>query len=281
MGLDEVVISRAIIERFSKKFIQYLEVDVAIAGGGPAGLTAGYYLAKQGIKTALFERRLSLGGGIWGGGIMFNEIVVQKEAKRILDEMGIGARVYKTEGTKAQRHKGTKKKSKNSVSDGDYFTADSVEVASTLCSQAVKQGLRIFNLMSVEDVMIRDKRITGLVLNWSATEIAHLHVDPLAMRSKFVIDATGHAAEIARIMEKKVGANLKTGTGKVAGEQSMWAELGEKLIVKNTKEIYPGLWVAGMTANAVFGSPRMGPVFGGMLLSGEKAAKAIAKRIKK
>ncbi|MCK4423954.1 MAG: FAD-dependent oxidoreductase, partial [Candidatus Omnitrophica bacterium] len=103
MSLDEVVISRAIIERFSKKFIQYLEVDVAIAGGGPAGLTAGYYLAKQGIKTALFERRLSLGGGIWGGGMMFNEIVVQKEAKRILDELGIGAKTYNTKGAEAQR----------------------------------------------------------------------------------------------------------------------------------------------------------------------------------
>jgi len=39
-----------------------------------------------------------------------------------------------------------------------------------------------------------------------------------------------------------------------------------------TKEVYPGLIVSGMAANAVHGGPRMGPVFGGMLLSGEKAA---------
>ena len=53
------------------------------------GLTAGYYLAKAGFKVALFEKKLSMGGGMWGGGMMFNRIVVQEESKRILDEFGI------------------------------------------------------------------------------------------------------------------------------------------------------------------------------------------------
>jgi thiamine thiazole synthase len=35
-----------------------------------------------------------------------------------------------------------------------------------------------------------------------------------------------------------------------------------------------------MGANAVYGSPRMGPVFGGMLLSGKKAAEEIIVRLK-
>jgi len=52
----------------------------------------------------------------------------------------------------------------------------------------------------------------------------------------------------------------------------MWAERGEAEILDNTREVYPGLLVAGMAANAVFGSPRMGAVFGGMLLSGKRAA---------
>jgi thiamine thiazole synthase len=34
-----------------------------------------------------------------------------------------------------------------------------------------------------------------------------------------------------------------------------------------------------MCANAVFGNPRMGPIFGGMLLSGEKVAKELIKKI--
>ena len=37
-------------------FLDYTDMDVAIGGGGPAGLTAGYYLAKAGLKVALFEK---------------------------------------------------------------------------------------------------------------------------------------------------------------------------------------------------------------------------------
>jgi len=121
--------------------------------------------------------------------------------------------------------------------------------------------------------MIReDDRVTGLVLNWSAVDLAQLHVDPLGMRSKVVIDATGHEAEVCSIVARKIGPKLRTLTGGVVGEKSMWAEVGEKELVKHTKEIYPGLVVAGMAVNAAFGLPRMGAIFGGMLLSGKKAA---------
>jgi len=75
MKLDEQVVTRAIIDRFTKKLTDHLDLDVAVVGGGPAGLIAAYYLAKNGRKVALFERKLSVGGGMWGGGMMFNEIV--------------------------------------------------------------------------------------------------------------------------------------------------------------------------------------------------------------
>jgi len=257
MGLDEIKISRAIIESYNDKLIKALDVDVVIAGAGPSGMVCGYYLAKAGKKVVLFERKLSVGGGMWGGGIMFNEIVVQEEAKKILDEFGVKNRKYE---------------------DG-YYLADSIDSVSTICSQSVHAGLKIFNLLSVEDVMIRAKRVCGLVLNWTAVEMANLHVDPITMRAKFVVDATGHAAEVVRIVEKKSGIRLKTRTGKIIGEGSMWAEVAENMIVKNTKEICPGLYVCGMCANATFGGPRMGPIFGGMLLSGKKAAHDILKRL--
>jgi thiamine thiazole synthase len=52
-------------------------------------------------------------------------------------------------------------------------------------------------------------------------------------------------------------------------------------LIKNTREVYPGLIVTGMAANAVFGSPRMGAIFGGMLLSGKHAAEETLRILQK
>jgi ribulose 1,5-bisphosphate synthetase/thiazole synthase len=72
MELDERMITQGIIERYMKKLLSCLDVDVAVVGGGPAGLVAAHHLAKDGRKVVLFERKLSIGGGMWGGGMMFN-----------------------------------------------------------------------------------------------------------------------------------------------------------------------------------------------------------------
>jgi len=257
MKLDEIKISEAIIRSYCDKLTQNLEVDVAIVGGGPAGMCCAYYLAGKKKKVALFERKLSIGGGMWGGGMMFNEIVVQQEAKKILDEFGINTKIFQ---------KG-------------YYLADAIECVSTLCSKTVKAGATIFNLISAEDVMVRNNRVTGLVLNWTAVEMAKLHVDPLTIRARYVVDATGHAAEIVHIVERKSNIRLKTKTGKIMGEGSMWAEVAEATTIKNSKQACPGLYVCGMAANAVFGGPRMGPIFGGMLLSGQKIAQDLLKQL--
>jgi len=256
MGIDEVKISRAIIESYQEKLLRALNVDVAIVGAGPSGMCCAYYLAKANKRVVIFERKLSVGGGMWGGGIMFNEIVFQEKAKEILDEFGIRAKRYSS----------------------GYYLADSIETVATICSKTIKAGASILNLISAEDVLVRDKKICGLVLNWTAVEMAKLHVDPITMKSRFVVDATGHAAEVVHIVERKSGVRLKTKTGKIMGESSMWAEAAEEVIIKNSREVAAGLYVCGMAANATFGGPRMGPIFGGMLLSGRRIAEELKDR---
>jgi len=249
--MEENVISKAIVETYMKEFVSNLDVDVAVVGAGPSGLVCAYYLALKGLKVTVYERALRIGGGMPAGGMMFNNIVVEEEAKGIMDEFDIRLKEY----------------------DGGLYTADALETISAFSFKSIKKGVKIYNLIGVEDVVIRKQEITGVVLNWSAVDIAHLHVDPLAVKAKAVVDATGHDSELCRIVERKVGGV------KVSGEKSMWSQEGERSLIENTKEVYPNLFVCGMAANAVYGSPRMGPVFGGMLLSGKKAASLIAEKL--
>lgn len=256
-ALDERVISRAIIERYSEKLLACLDLDVAICGAGPSGLTAACCLARAGAKVAVFERKLAVGGGMWGGGMMFNEIVVQEPAKALLDDLGITARAYRD----------------------SYYTVDAVEAVAGLCFHAVRAGAKVFNLISIEDVVLREERVCGVVVNWSAVESAALHVDPLTVMARCVIEATGHPLEVVRVLEKKIGPCLLTPSGRVEGEKPMWAEVAETSTLGNTRLIFPGLYVTGMSANAAFGSYRMGPVFGGMLLSGKKVAELVLEEL--
>lgn len=259
MPLNERIISEAIISEYFEKFKNCLDLDVAIVGGGPSGLTAAWKLASKGRKVALFERKLSIGGGMWGGGMTFNFIVVQDSAKSILEEAGVPLKQFKD----------------------DYWTCDAVTATTTLASKACLAGAQVFNCMSVEDVAVREedgvKRVTGLVINSSPVEIAGLHVDPLVIDTKYVIEATGHAVELLHTLTRKNDVRLNTPSGGIEGEESMWAEVAESNTVRNTQEVFPGVWVAGMAANASFGSYRMGPIFGGMLLSGVKVAEEIDK----
>jgi len=88
-----------------------------------------------------------VGGGMWGGGMMFNEIVVQKAALHLLDEFGIRYHKYQE----------------------NYYAADAVEAVSTLISKAVQAGLTIFNCISVEDVMMREEKI----MEWEVLRDVH------------------------------------------------------------------------------------------------------------
>ena len=261
MQLDDISISRAIIEAYNAKLLSSLEVDVALVGAGPACMVAGYYLGKAGLKAVIFESKVAPGGGMWAGGMMFNEIVIQDDAIDIVKEFGI-----------------------NHSSRGDgYYTMDSVEATSTIISRCVKAGTVIFNMIKVEDVLFREAeggpKVSGLVINWSPVEKLGLYVDPLSIKSSYVVDGTGHPAEICETVKRKMGIKLNTKTGGVVGEMSLWAEKGEQFTVTNTAEVFPGLYVTGMAANNVFGGPRMGPIFGGMIRSGKKVAEIITGKL--
>ncbi|MFO8058851.1 MAG: sulfide-dependent adenosine diphosphate thiazole synthase [bacterium] len=257
MGEWEYEVSRIIIDRYNRKLMNALRCDVLITGAGPAGLVAGYYLAGNDVRVTIIEKKLAPGGGIWGGGMERNEVVVQEEARFILDEIGIAV---EPEG------------------DG-FYALDAGTLASGLAFKALQEGATLLNLVTVEDVMIEDKRLTGLVINATGVMLARMHVDPLTLAADAVMDGTGHDAVLASLVQSH-GYKLDTETGSMKGQGPMEAQSAENFVVDNTRQVFPGLFLAGMSVAAVHGGPRMGPIFGGMILSGKKAADMILEELR-
>jgi thiamine thiazole synthase len=245
-NVGEAQVTKAILNEFTNWFEDYIVSDVIIIGGGPSGLMAAMDLARQGTKVLVVEANNYLGGGFWIGGYLMNTLTFRSPAEAILDELKIH---YKE-------------------ADKGLFTAMGPEACSKLISAACDAGVKILNMTKFDDVVFRNKKVEGAVINWtpvSALPRQITCVDPVSIESKIVIDATGHEAWVCKSLEKR-------GIIKIKDFGPMDVATSEALVVENTKEIYPGLVVTGMSVSTVFGIPRMGPTFGGMLLSGRKAA---------
>ena len=252
--VSEKDVTKAIVSEFADEFIDYIESDVIIVGAGPSGLIAAKRLAEKGVKTLLIESNNYLGGGFWIGGYLMNKLTVREPGQKILDEIGVPYKKFK-EG---------------------LYVADGPHACSKLIASACDAGVKVINMTKFDDVVMREGKVGGIVMNWtpvSALPRAITCVDPVAIESKIVIDATGHDAVVVKSLEKR-------GLVDIAGFQGMWVEKSEDAVVENTQEVYPGVIVTGMAVATTYGNPRMGPTFGGMLLSGEKAAKIVLNKLK-
>jgi thiamine thiazole synthase len=256
--LQERDITRHIAREYYKEFDQLIESDVIIVGAGPSGLICAHDLATMGFRTLIVEQSLALGGGFWHGGYLMNKATICEPANEILEEIGVPCkRIKECEG---------------------MYMVDPPHATGALVAAAYRAGAKVLNLTRVVDLILRREGVLeGVVVNNTTAEMAGhdiIHVDPIALESKVVVDATGHDAVVVELLHKRQLYQ------RVPGNGAMWVSRSEEEVMNRTGEVYPNCFVIGLAVAAVNGTPRMGPAFGSMLLSGRYGAELIKKKLK-
>ncbi len=253
--VSEAQISRAILKDWTSLLQDYTNCDVIIVGAGPSGLMAGREVAKKGLKVLILETNNFLGGGFWIGGFLMNTVTFRSPSEEVLKELNIPY---------------------EEVEEGLYKTNGPL-ACSTLIRETILAGAKVLNLARFEDLILRDGKVFGVVINSALVPYlpkALTCLDPLGFESKVVIDATGHEAVVCSSLKKR---NLM----KFEKEAPMDVLSSEDLVVEKTSEVFPNLIVTGMATATVFSLPRMGPTFGAMFLSGKKAGEIALNLVKK
>ncbi|KAJ3758615.1 thiazole biosynthetic enzyme [Lentinula raphanica] len=257
--IQEAQVSRAMIKRYFETMYERAVSDVVIVGAGSAGLTCAYQLAstRPDLKVTIIEANVAPGGGAWLGGQLMTPMVIRKPANRFLQEIGVP---YEDEGAYVV------------VKHAALFT-------STLLSRVLAMpNVVMMNATAVEDLIIHEdhagqQRVAGVVTNWTLVALNHdtqSCMDPNTITCPVVVSATGHDGPMGAFSAKRlVSAGLLKELGNMRG---LDMNRSEPAIVNNTREVAPGLIMAGMELSEHDGKNRMGPTFGGMIGSGIKAA---------
>lgn len=265
--IRESTVSREMTTRYMGDMVEHAETDVVIIGAGSAGLSCAYELTKvPGIKVTIIEQGVAPGGGCWLGGQLFSAMVVRKPANTLLDELEVP---YDDKG--------------------DYVVVKhaALFMSSVLRKTLLADNTKLFNAVAVEDLLVRQEesgvRIRGVVTNWSLVTQNHDSqscMDPQVIEAKVVVSATGHDGPMGATSAKRLEAIGALPAG-LPGMHAMDMMTAEDSVLHMTTEVVPGLIFAGMEVAEVRGCNRMGPTFGAMLMSGQKAASLAIKALER
>jgi len=263
--IREATVCREMAKRYFEDIDKAAESDVIIVGGGSAGLCAAYELSKHPeVSVTIIEQSVSPGGGAWLGGQLFSAMICRKPADVFLRELDIP---YDDKG--------------------DYVVVKHAALfTSTVLSACLKApNVKLFNATAVEDLIIRpqadgSKRVSGAVTNWSLVSQNHNTqscMDPNVLESKIMISACGHDGPFGASGVKRL-YNLGL-LEKLPGMGALDMNTAEDMVVNRTREVFPGIILTGMEVAEAEGCPRMGPTFGAMFLSGQRAAQVALKSL--
>lgn len=245
--IRESQVSRAMTRRYFEDLDSHAESDIVIVGAGSCGLSTAYVLANRrpDLRITIIEAGVAPGGGAWLGGQLFSAMVMRKPADAFLREVGVP---YEEDDT------------------GNFVVVKHAALfTSTLLSKVLAMpNVKLFNATCVEDLITRpsngeDVRIAGVVTNWTLVTMHHDDqscMDPNTINAPVIISTTGHDGPMGAFSVKRLVSMQRI--EKLGGMRGLDMNTAEDAIVKNTREIVPGLIVGGMELSEVDGANRMG-----------------------
>ena len=153
--------------------------DIAVVGGGPAGLSAAYAAARGGAKVVLFEKDESIGHSIRTSGVTWISE---------MERLGIPSKFYNP-----IRNYRFVSPSNDVLITGSVSQSCVLDVRATyqhLAFLAAKEGVQIMVKSSVIDVIKEGHRVAGVK--------AQTPMGKLTVRSTLVIDASGFSTSVGR-----------------------------------------------------------------------------------
>lgn len=229
---------RSIIEK-AKETVVAAEVDVIVAGGGPAGLAAAVAASRNGAKTLLVERYGYL-GGLATGGLVICLVETGRYGygicREVIDRLSElkATRLNKASGEPPHWVEGASLSGEESY----HFDPEAFKyVADRLVAES---GSELLFHSFVADTIMKGKEILGVVLEGKSGRQAVL--------GKVIVDATGDADVAAaagvpcNVDRHPWGINLEFRMGNVDFDRALqWKkdnpELYGKLMMKLEKDV--------------------------------------------
>jgi len=209
--------------RFVPRIRHQYGKKIAVIGGGPAGLSCAYYLAQDGYKVTVFEKREALGGMLTLGipAFRLQKDVINAEID-ILRELGVefktGVEVGKDLGLKELRDQGFKA----------FYLAIGAQAGRKLGIEGEDAAGVVTGVDFLRDVNLgKGTRLSGNVIvigggnvaidvARAATRVGSAKVDMFCLESRTEMPAL--AEEIDEALAEKIGINNSWGPKRVIVE---------------------------------------------------------------
>merc|ERR1740124_650068 len=147
--------------------------------------------------------------------------------------------------------------------------------ATVLSKVLLADNIKLFNAVSVEDLIVKqdpdgqegERCVAGVVTNWATVTLfghdTQSCMDPNTISSKVVVGATGHDGPLgASVVKRPAKLGMLNKDSAPTGMGALDMNTAEDGVVDGTRELAPGIILAGMEVAESNGAARMGPTFG-------------------